>query len=322
MAVQAQFADRVSNGVTAVALSHHANDITVSIDAGGPSASSAIEKALAATTKAYSLYQLPIFLFHLGRFLQLLGLKTEARTQFGLFVRRQGEFSGDNLDAILVDYEGTDVADALTQARRAGRPWNRLGGSTVRRKLRADLERELHQSPVFQLGQDIIVACWNCREAVRPLLERTQEKDKTLALTEATFEFVYFFLHLASRVAYTTLGLAKRELLTRMLGEQVPQTFLDALFGNWPIQLKDGMRSEFFQNLNNAEQEYSQCHALLPRKDVLSDESLFSTLARNVARHLGHDKTADAIGSVQAVALLEYGRLRLEERIRQVGNRL
>ena len=61
---------------------------------------------------------LPIFLYHRASFLSLLGEKDQSRQIFASFVKEQGEFKVEQIDKVLLDYEGTNIEGALSHAKR------------------------------------------------------------------------------------------------------------------------------------------------------------------------------------------------------------
>jgi hypothetical protein len=111
----------------AVALSRYAKDL-VSIQCIGstaadhratsPTIEKALEKAVAAVWKSYSLYALPVFLYHRANYLDMLGMRDETRELFASFVMKQPEFEMTQVDKILLEWEGTDIEDALSHAKR------------------------------------------------------------------------------------------------------------------------------------------------------------------------------------------------------------
>jgi hypothetical protein len=125
--VHPEVAERVRNGTIAVALSRYAKDLVAvhcvgvtepEYKANWPAIRGAIEKAVAAEWKASSLCSLPIFLYHRASFLQMLGMKDEARQLFASFLKRHSEFEMDQVDTSLLNYEGTDIEHALSHAKR------------------------------------------------------------------------------------------------------------------------------------------------------------------------------------------------------------
>lgn len=120
-------AEKIRNGTIAVALSRYANELVTfkcdpdseaELKSNWPVIKQTLEKAIAAVWKSYSLYPLPVFLYHRACFSQLLGEKAEALQLFGSFVKKQAEFKAEQVDKVLLDYEGTSIDNALSQAKR------------------------------------------------------------------------------------------------------------------------------------------------------------------------------------------------------------
>lgn len=121
------YAEKVRDGWTAVALSHYAQNLVAlhcnpSTEAeykkNRVSIEQELRKAVAAVWKAYGLSQLPIYLYHRARYLKLLGMTADSQRLFALFLRRQRTFSPDKVDESLLEYEGTNIDGALTHAER------------------------------------------------------------------------------------------------------------------------------------------------------------------------------------------------------------
>jgi len=120
-------AEKIRNGTIAVALSRYANElVTFNYDPDSEAElksnwsviKQTLEKAVAAVWKSYSLYPLPIFLYHRATFFQLLGEKDQARQLFASFLRKQTEFKVEQIDKVLLGYEKTNVENALSHAKR------------------------------------------------------------------------------------------------------------------------------------------------------------------------------------------------------------
>ena len=119
--------EKVRNGTIAVALSRYASELVtlncdpdseVELKSNWPVLKQTLEKAVAAVWKSYSLYPLPIFLYHRAAFFQLLGEKDQSRQLFVSFLRKQAEFKAEQVDKVLLDYEKTNVENALLHAKR------------------------------------------------------------------------------------------------------------------------------------------------------------------------------------------------------------
>jgi curved DNA-binding protein CbpA len=127
--------DRVPHGMVANALSRYAKELFMDLDKNFGMLDSSesefkpnwntvhitlgtLEKAVAAFLKAYCLSPLPIFLYHIAAFTEFLGETEQSKNFFSLFIERQAEFRPDSLDKVLLESEGTDVAKALSHARK------------------------------------------------------------------------------------------------------------------------------------------------------------------------------------------------------------
>jgi len=123
--VHPEAAERIRDGTIAVALSHYAKNLVnthcVGITESEYRANrvvieAVIEKAVASEWKASSLCPLPVFIYHRACFLQMLGMKGQAKELFASFLRRHSEFKMDQVDMALSSYEGTDIDRALSHA--------------------------------------------------------------------------------------------------------------------------------------------------------------------------------------------------------------
>ena len=124
--VHPEVADKLRNGTIAVALSRYAkflvNTHCIDIEESDYKANSrtirkTLEKAVAAVWKSYSLCSLPVFLYHRASFLQMLGMKDDARHLFASFLEKQSDFKMDQVDQALLNYEGTNIEGAVTHAK-------------------------------------------------------------------------------------------------------------------------------------------------------------------------------------------------------------
>lgn len=139
-----------------------------------------------------------------------------------------------------------------------------------------------NESAILKLSNKIFENSLLCAESLKPNLEEKFGKDNKEFYSKyilVLFEFMYFFLHLTSRSAFSQLGPEKRNKLT---GELVPLMIADttrtlqALFGHWPKNLKDRIERDFYNNLNNAEMEYGSCKELLLKPE--DDTPLFEKM--------------------------------------------
>jgi hypothetical protein len=139
----------------------------------------------------------------------------------------------------------------------------------------------------------------------------------------AQYEFVFFFTHLAMRYAFSTLGDKRRTKLMNLLYPVLEQSTTDIWSGDWPDKLKEGVRSDFYHNINKAEMEYAECKGGLMIKDQpFSDDALFTKLAKHIAEISGHENNPATIAACIHVCVTEYCRMRLESLVDSIGEEL
>lgn len=102
------------------------------------------------------------------------------------------------------------------------------------------------------------------------------------------YELLYFFIHLTIRTAVKQ-GLTETQIskLQGYLGPQMSQIAVDTFCSHWPVELRNRMAHQFFEKLNEAEADYSECR-VLALKDLSEKESLFGKVSHNVAQLLGN----------------------------------
>lgn len=138
-----------------------------------------------------------------------------------------------------------------------------------------------NESALSKLSKIIFDDSLSCAESLRSDLEEKYGKDSKEFQSKyvpVVFEFMYFFLHLTNRSAFSQLGHEKRNRLQSLLAPLVIEPTIDAFFGHWPKNLKDGIKNDFYSNLNNAEMGYGSCKELLlkPEEDTPTREKIES----------------------------------------------
>jgi len=135
------------------------------------------------------------------------------------------------------------------------------------------------ESALKKLSKKIFENSLLCAESLKPDLEEKYGKDSkefNSTYFPVLSEFMCFFLHITNRSAFGQLGQEKRDKLQNELSPLVVDATIEALFGHWPKNLRDGIKEEFYSNINNAEIDYSSCKALLlkPEDDTPSHEKI------------------------------------------------
>ena len=122
-AVHPSVADKLKQGLTARGLANYAADriMWAEFPSQQTERESNINKAVAAIGKAYSIYQLPIYLYDLACYFELKDMRNEAREMFERFLARQAQYKGDQLDQIFLGDRDVDEAKTLASQKLHGR---------------------------------------------------------------------------------------------------------------------------------------------------------------------------------------------------------
>jgi hypothetical protein len=115
--VHPDYVDDIQKGTTALALSNYAKEQVVisQMESQKENRKRLLEKAISATTKAYSIYPLPIYLYDLACFLEMVGKTVESKHAFRDFLKKQSEFKFKQLDVLFLKYR--DIDEAIEDAK-------------------------------------------------------------------------------------------------------------------------------------------------------------------------------------------------------------
>lgn len=119
-AVHSSVADKLQQGLTARGLANYAADQIMSSEFRNENRDKCINKAVASIGKAYSIYQLPIYLYDLACYFELKNMATDARKMYELFLVRQAEYKNDQLDHIFLGERNIDEARELASKKLGG----------------------------------------------------------------------------------------------------------------------------------------------------------------------------------------------------------
>jgi hypothetical protein len=151
------------------------------------------------------------------------------------------------------------------------------------------------------------------------MLDIPDEKKKKEAQILVFHEFVYFFMHMTMRSAFEQLREQQIEKLQSYLGPLISSTAVDSFFAHWPEDMREKIRDEFYEKLNDAELEYSTCKELLSEKNPLTGDSLFTKLARNVAELSGNSMNPAILMLVITSGVDAYKGLKLDALVKNAG---
>ena len=109
--------DDIQKGTTAFALSNYAKQQIVmsEIESQKENHKKLLEKAIASIAKAYSIYQLPIYIYDLACFMEMVGRMDEARHAFRDFLEKQSQFKPKQLDELFLKQR--DIDEAIKDAK-------------------------------------------------------------------------------------------------------------------------------------------------------------------------------------------------------------
>jgi hypothetical protein len=131
-------------------------------------------------------------------------------------------------------------------------------------------------------------------------------------------EFVYFFMHLTSRSAFSILGDEGRTKLAKELSPLIVFSIIEGFFGHWPQNFKDGIRHDFYEKANNAELEYGACKEFLSTDKPFTGDGLLNKLALNVAELVGRPMDQEVILKVISVTSECFIELKLNQMMRDL----
>jgi hypothetical protein len=119
-----------------------------------------------------------------------------------------------------------------------------------------------------ELGEVIVSGAYAMTESFRT--ESSHENDATMRDRgfEALLELQWFLLFLVSYSAHRIAGSEKRGALCNDLAPLIVDSTIESLLGHWPEDYKKRIKSEYYEDLQSAEQEYGTCESILPKDGV------------------------------------------------------
>jgi hypothetical protein len=293
--VHPDVAEKLRNGTIAVALSRYAKELVATSSSESlPLTREPLEKAVAAVWKSYSLYPSPIFLYHRACFLQMLGSLDEARQLFALFLKKHAEFEMDLVDRPLMENEGSVIDHALSHARSLTKPksTSEHATDTVKDWLKTCGTPKI--SPFREHSANIFRKANEGAEEIRQLSEDKSVEQRKYGLSQTEWvmvfcEFLNFYLHLTDRFVCGHLNEAKRGEVMTELEELTIDASVRAIHKGLPADVIGKIRREWWANLLQSMQEYSQYKKLFPEGGGHVVGTLFYEFGQRIATLSGHD---------------------------------
>ncbi|HEX7411282.1 MAG TPA: hypothetical protein VF298_03995, partial [Bacteroidales bacterium] len=168
----------------------------------------------------------------------------------------------------------------------------------------------------------IINASNNCYNSIKPFLDIPNDKEGQLHHVLIYYEFIYFFMHMTNRVAFSEMNTLQHRKLQDFIGPIIASTAIETFSSHWPDELKSRMISEFYENLNTAELQYSESKELWSEGKPFSGNSLFLMLARNVTRETANNENPVTLMTVLNVSVTEFSKMKLTKLIQIASNNL
>jgi hypothetical protein len=176
--------------------------------------------------------------------------------------------------------------------------------------------------PVKDICLSIIQAAENCKLILKTDLNFENKKDKDLAEMLVFYEYLYFFMHLTLKLAVGKFTETQMKKLREYMGPLIVGTAIDSYTKQWPEDLKEGIKREFYDKLNKAELEYSECKVILDRDKPFSDNALFTKLAKNITELTGHNNNPVKIVEIILTSIEEYAKMDLNKLVDEAANAL
>jgi hypothetical protein len=143
----------------------------------------------------------------------------------------------------------------------------------------SDAKVEATYGPVNTLATEIIKVAYSTQQSLADVFGFSAGGEASLPQVLMFYEFLYFFSHLTLRTLaahdFTEPQIQKWQNVSTPLLSWIA---VDSFFLHWPQDHKAKMRSEYYDKLNDAELEYSECRGLISPDDPLSENALIGRL--------------------------------------------
>lgn len=177
--------------------------------------------------------------------------------------------------------------------------------------------KDTHKStpPIQALSKAILDGSLSMANSLRPSMGFNSQEENEKNWVYVLFEVQYLFLYLVSRMASQTVSPDKRSALLESMAPLVIDPTINAIFGDWPDDKKNNIRSECYENLAKSEYEYGACENLWNDEGVDNmNEVVIHRFGKNVARAMGNEHNLGLIIEVQktlaaGLKRIEFNRL-------------
>jgi hypothetical protein len=136
--------------------------------------------------------------------------------------------------------------------------------------------------PILKVIQAILESAYESANIIKPNIGFLTDQENKTRWTLVYNEFLFFYLHFFNRTALSEIGEAKTVELQNLIGPVVVDAVVETFYREWSHDLICGLKSEYYNNINNAEMEYSQCNCIIDENNPFSHKSLLIQLSRRV----------------------------------------
>lgn len=291
--VHPDFANTLTQGLTARGLANYATGqiIMAELPSQINSREECIKKAFSSISKAYSIYQLPIYLYDLACCLEMMvNGHDQAKNTFELFLKRQSEYKPEPLDDVFM--QGRNIDDATKDAA------TKLRGTVI------DEQEEL--------ASEIIDTSLVCGQSFFETSSSNKSEDKNLGIVVS--EFIYFFMHVINRLAYSKGGKKAQEAIYNTVINHVGDKLVSK---NEPDERREFIEI-FSDGIIETEQVYAKCNGFVAE----GGETMANTLLWEGAKRISQSK--DIAEIMVAAELISVGlqTLKLDDKIELIFKKI
>ena len=151
----------------------------------------------------------------------------------------------------------------------------------------------------FNISSMLILATSLSYDTIKSLIKASSIQERIDREKLIFLELIYFYLHMTMRTASLYLNNSEIEKLQNCIKPKICDTTINACFNNCPIDLRPKLIEEFYNKLNNAEQEYARVYnepfklsLNIDTKETDQEKyrNLFYTLSEKLAKLSGNEK--------------------------------
>lgn len=203
-----------------------------------------------------------------------------------------------------------------------------FGGSQDRAldRLFAEAQQRVNQEygPMGKVSLAIVTAATNFRDVIKGRIVGSDERARKQIEVFVFYELLYFYMHMTMR-ATAQLTESQITKLQAYLSPTISATAIDSYCAHWPEDLKQKMIAEFYDNLNKAESEYTECTKNIK---ATGDEgakqriqALFESLTMTIAHLVTNGQPDFAVDAlVFRTAIDEWTKMHLDQLMKDVKN--